>query len=122
MRLAAMEILLQRWTTSAEHLQAARVLWQPLTAAAASKLLTKTEQGWYSALASRLLQHITSNIEQMYALYEDSIHTVRVWAAASCMPAIAAAAATALTVTPALQTICALVVSGMPCSRALLLC
>jgi hypothetical protein len=97
MRLAAMEVLLQRWTTSAEHLQAARVLWQPLAAAAASKLLTKTEQGWYSALASRLLQHITSNIEQMYTLYEDSIHTVRYLSSMSCTLHAAAAARVAMT-------------------------
>lgn len=98
------------------------MLWQPLTAAAASKLLTKTEQGWYSLLASRLLQHITSNIEQMYALYEDSIHTVGYWATAPCMPYRAAAAATMLTVPPALQTIRALVMHGMPRSRAFLPC
>ena len=71
-----MEVLLQRWSTAAPHLLATRVVWQPLASAAASKLLTKCELGWYSSLAGRLLQHVTSTLERLYSVYEESTRQV----------------------------------------------
>jgi hypothetical protein len=76
-----MEVLLQRWSTAAPHLLATRVVWQALASAAASKLLTKCEAGWYSSLAGRLLQHVIGTLERLYSVYEESTRQVG-WLAA----------------------------------------